>query len=276
MKLFIYEQDVEIEAKHKGAIDEDYVDGKYYDSHTLSRHWFENLTDYGRKQLYSTYNPLDFDAWVSSMLDKGYTKLDIMSFLLCIEEKSINNIKNWMSSWLNEGVEIDVKNEGILEVPEGKNVDDLPLSHFEKLAKKKGLSKITKALNNIQVWNKNDDPKLSKWAGDMIDKLNKKLKKDEAYGKRGRKPKASTENSIARFLDAQIDNGTIDEKQVVVVYGKNNNIMWLGKAGFYPLYMQDITYKSSGYDADHPHELWINARSYTRPFGESMRRRKRR
>ena len=78
---------------------------------------------------------------------------------------------------------IEVKHKGILEVPEGKNVDDLPLSHFVNLANKKGLSKITKALNNLQVWNKNDDPKLSKWAGDMIDKLNKKLKKDESLNK---------------------------------------------------------------------------------------------
>jgi len=78
---------------------------------------------------------------------------------------------------------IEVKHEGILEVPKGKNVDDLPLSHFVNLANKKGLSKITKALNNLQVWNKNDDPKLSKWAGDMIDKLNKKLKKDESLNK---------------------------------------------------------------------------------------------
>lgn len=79
-----------------------------------------------------------------------------------------------------QDVEIDVKHEGILEVPEGKNVDDLPMSHFEKLAKKKGLGKITKALNNLQVWNKKKDPKLSKWAVDMIDNLNKKLKKDES------------------------------------------------------------------------------------------------
>ena len=78
---------------------------------------------------------------------------------------------------------IEVKHEGVLEVPEGKNVDDLPLSHFVDLANKKGLSKITKALNNLQVWNKNDDPKLSKWAGNMIDKLNKKLKKDESLKK---------------------------------------------------------------------------------------------
>lgn len=80
-----------------------------------------------------------------------------------------------------QDVEIEVKHEGILEVPEGKNVDDLPISHFEKLAKKKGLSKITRALNNLQVWNKNDDPKLSKWAGDMIDKLNKRMGKEESY-----------------------------------------------------------------------------------------------
>lgn len=81
---------------------------------------------------------------------------------------------------ISEDVEIEVKNKGILEVPEGKNVDDLPMSHFEKLVKKHGLSKITKALNNLQVWNKNDDKKLSKWAGNMIDKLTKKYGKDES------------------------------------------------------------------------------------------------
>lgn len=79
-----------------------------------------------------------------------------------------------------QDVEIEVKNKGILEVPEDKNVDDLPMSHFEKLVKKHGLSKITKALNNLQVWNKNDDKKLSKWAGDMIDKLTKKYGKNES------------------------------------------------------------------------------------------------
>lgn len=242
--------------------------------------------------------------------------------------------------------EIEVKNPGILEVPEGKKVNELPQSHFEKLAKKKGLGKITKALNNLQVWNKNDDPELSKWAGNMIDKLNKKLKKDESvskrfvenrrrpkYGytiadyveirkdaiskgytgneplrdfmreydltdteaiailsqirngrnakestneaasKRGRKRSTGKSNSVASFLDRQIESGKIDEKQVTVVYDKNNNIMWLGKAGFYPLLMSNVEYRSSGYDKDHPHEFWINARSYTEPFGESYKKR---
>lgn len=242
--------------------------------------------------------------------------------------------------------EIEVKNPGILEVPEGKKVNELPQSHFEKLAKNKGLGKITKALNNLQVWNKNDDPELSKWAGNMIDKLNKKLKKDESvsnrfvenrrrprYGytiadyveirkdaiskgytgneplrdfmreydltdteaiailsqirngrnakestneaasKHGRKRSTGKSNSVASFIDRQIESGNIDEKQVTVVYDKNNNIMWLGKAGFYPLIMSNVEYRSSGYDKDHPHEFWINARSYTEPFGESYNKR---
>lgn len=273
--------------------------------------------------------------------------------------------------------EIEVKNPGILEVPEGKKVNELPQSHFEKLAKNKGLGKITKALNNLQVWNKNDDPELSKWAGNMIDKLNKKLKKDESYmklretkygkydswmhdeaidalldagfvhedgnyfyqktydcgvtvivdeetgfasayygdgfggsefniydcdgadygsletaddvvnmdryfstlnlneavTKRGRKRSTGNSNSVGSFLDRQIASGKIDEKQITVVYDKNNNIMWLGKAGFYPLLMSNVEYRSSGYDKDHPHEFWINARSYTEPFGESYKKR---
>lgn len=83
-----------------------------------------------------------------------------------------------------QDVESEVKNEGILEVPEGKNVEDLPMSHFEKLVKKNSLGKVNKALNNLQVWNKNKDKKLSKWAGNMIDKLNKKFEKSEAIHRR--------------------------------------------------------------------------------------------
>lgn len=100
-----------------------------------------------------------------------------------------------------EDVEIEVKNKGVLEVPEGKTVDQLPMSHFEKLAKEKGLSKITKALNNLQVWNKNDDPKLSKWAGNMIDKLNKKLKKDENLSIRDAKRIAADDESMGMLDD---------------------------------------------------------------------------
>ena len=121
----------------------------------------------------------DFDEFVIEALKDGFSKLDIMAFGLCVEELSISTLKNRFKMLhidnYNEAVEIEVKHSGILEVPEGKNVDDLPIKHFVDLANKKGLSKITKALNNLQVWNKNKDPKLSKWAGDMIDKVTKRV-----------------------------------------------------------------------------------------------------
>lgn len=82
----------------------------------------------------------------------------------------------------------------------------------------------------------------------------------------------SKSKTVGEFLDDMIERGKIDEKQIVVIHDKNNNIMWLGKAGFAPVSMDNIPYKSSGYDNDHPNELWINARSYTRNFGESRNR----
>ncbi|MBQ3421210.1 MAG: hypothetical protein IJH34_05995 [Romboutsia sp.] len=71
---------------------------------------------------------------------------------------------------INE-IDIDVKNPGLLEVPAGKEVDQLPKSHFEKLIAKKGYEKIIRGLTNLEVWNKNKNPKLSKWASNMADSL---------------------------------------------------------------------------------------------------------
>lgn len=73
---------------------------------------------------------------------------------------------------------IKAKNPGILEVPEDKKFWQLPLSHYEKLVDKKGYTKIIRALTNLEVWNKNDDPKISKKASDIADKLKKKYKKE--------------------------------------------------------------------------------------------------
>ena len=72
---------------------------------------------------------------------------------------------------------IKAENEGILEVPEGKNVNDLPISHFKKLIDKNGRQPIIRALTNLEVWNKNDNKSLSSWA--------KKMKKSlEGYGEK--------------------------------------------------------------------------------------------
>ena len=73
--------------------------------------------------------------------------------------------------------DIDVKNPGLLEVPEGASIESLPVSHFKKLIDKKGREAIIRGLTNLEVWNKNDDPKLSQWAIDMKSKL-------EDYGRK--------------------------------------------------------------------------------------------
>jgi hypothetical protein len=69
--------------------------------------------------------------------------------------------------------DIEVENPGILEVPEGKDVEDLPESHFQSLIKKKGWEEISRALVNLIRWNKNKNKSLSNWADSMQEKLSK-------------------------------------------------------------------------------------------------------
>ena len=90
-----------------------------------------------------------------------------------VEGKSVKKKKN-----KKKNEDMEVKHEGILEVPEGKNVDDLPIKHFQSLIDKKGYGKIIKALTNLEVWNKKKNPELSSWAKNMIEKLQKKNKNE--------------------------------------------------------------------------------------------------
>lgn len=78
-------------------------------------------------------------------------------------------------------VDIPVKHEGILEVPEGKTIRELPISHFERLVKEKGYEPIIRALNNLAVWNKNDDKDLASTAKAIMDQLREKYRKDEDF-----------------------------------------------------------------------------------------------
>ena len=68
-------------------------------------------------------------------------------------------------------VKIPVEHPGVLEVPEGKNVEDLPYSHFAALVKKKGFGEISKALTNLHTWNTKQNPTLANWADKMQEKL---------------------------------------------------------------------------------------------------------
>ena len=84
-------------------------------------------------------------------------------------------------------VKIPVKHPGVLEVPEGKNVEDLPYAHFAALAKKKGFGEISKALTNLHTWNKDRDPALASWANKTQERLSQEFSKE------------STEESLSIF-----------------------------------------------------------------------------
>lgn len=79
--------------------------------------------------------------------------------------------------------EYEVSNPGILEVPDGKKVSELPVSHFKDLIDRKGRAKIIRALTNLQNWNKNDNKSLSNWAKSMKNKLGDYGSKKEKYDK---------------------------------------------------------------------------------------------
>jgi hypothetical protein len=85
----------------------------------------------------------------------------------------------------DDEVDIKVKHPGILEVPEGKKVDELPFSHFAALVKEHGYDEISKALTNLEVWNREREPELADWAKDMRERLKAKFDtKAESYSSR--------------------------------------------------------------------------------------------
>ena len=74
--------------------------------------------------------------------------------------------------------DIKVEHPGILEVPEGKNVEDLGEEHFKALIKKKGWGAISRALMNLVRWNETKNPSLSSWAHGMQKRLSKDQEKE--------------------------------------------------------------------------------------------------
>ena len=104
--------------------------------------------------------------------------------LLHKERKYLSELKQFINE--KETEKIKVKNPGMLEVPEGKDVETLGADHFKNLIKKKGWNEISKALMNLVRWNKNENPKLSSWADNMQEKLSKwvenKRESNENFG----------------------------------------------------------------------------------------------
>lgn len=80
-----------------------------------------------------------------------------------------------------------------------------------------------------------------------------------------RSVKESLKDSVGQYLENAVESGEIDEKQVVAFYDKNNNVKWIGKAGFAPIYLDHVELKSKKFVGN---ELHINEREVT----ESKRR----
>jgi len=91
-----------------------------------------------------------------------------MYFQLLHKEKTY--LKH-LKEMTEQTVKIPFGNPAILEVPEGKEVKDMSLDHFTGLVKKNGFDKISKALLNLRLWNKEKNPELSRWADKMQEKV---------------------------------------------------------------------------------------------------------
>ena len=83
---------------------------------------------------------------------------------------NINKIARFISSAASPST-IKVKHPGVLEVPEGKDFSDLPISHYISLAKSKGKREIMDALLNLERWNSSKAPDVSANARKVINSL---------------------------------------------------------------------------------------------------------
>ena len=48
--------------------------------------------------------------------------------------------------------------------------------------------------------------------------------------------------TVGKFLEKAMLNHTISEEQIVAYYDSNNNLKWLGKAGYYPIYLGRVPF----------------------------------
>ena len=115
--------------------------------------------------------------------DQGETFVITREQLKFIIRKTVNHIQEKCRPGHDveeQQVKIKVKKPGVLDVPEGKNVDDLPYSHFLSVAKRKGFTSVIRALNNLHVWNRKKNPTLANWADKMQDRISKAKEASES------------------------------------------------------------------------------------------------
>lgn len=76
-------------------------------------------------------------------------------------------------------IEIKVKHEDLLEVPRNRKFWNLSLNHYKKLINKKGYNRVIRALNNVEIWNRKENPAMSKRASEIMIKLKKEYRLKE-------------------------------------------------------------------------------------------------
>jgi len=111
-------------------------------------------------------------------INDSIVKLDEDSEKIAFDRFICSKHYNKILELQEQKVKIPIENPGLLEVPEGKKVNELPLSHFQALVKKKGHEAIARGLTNIITWNKKKNPELSKWADNMQNQLTVSTEKE--------------------------------------------------------------------------------------------------
>jgi|YelNatPaOPRAMG01_1025707.scaffolds.fasta_scaffold88525_2 hypothetical protein len=68
---------------------------------------------------------------------------------------------------------IKIKHPEILEVPKDKLFWDLPITHYENLVQKIGLTPVVRALLNLESYNNRKDPLIRKRSQIIVERLKK-------------------------------------------------------------------------------------------------------
>ena len=115
---------------------------------------------------------------------------------------------------IKEKVEVKIKNPKILEIPDNKNFYQMPLKHFISVAKRKSKGAVQKALVNLERFNKNKNPGVSKKASDIINKL-KKNKEFQSIGKK----------KISKVLESKNINEQLNEVKETLTFEEQSELI---------------------------------------------------
>ena len=108
--------------------------------------------------------------------DNGENKMESKNF------GRINQLIDSLKLDEKAKVKIKVKHSDLLEIPEDKNFWQVPFKHYVDLVDKKGYAKVIRALNNIKVWHKSEDPEIGNKADALMDKLKVKFRPEKSEG----------------------------------------------------------------------------------------------